>query len=96
MNLQRPQYRRQLVLAMCLSGSVAYTGTAYGASPANIVMLTHGAATNPFWQAVKKGFDDACARTQSQCQMVFTQTDGSIEQQSANAAAEDPARRTQA
>jgi simple sugar transport system substrate-binding protein len=47
-------------------------------------MLTHGAATNAFWQAVKKGFDDACTRVQAHCQMVFTQTDGSIEQQSAN------------
>ena len=38
-------------------------------------------ASNTFWQAVKKGFDDACAKIQANCQMIFTQTEGSIEQQ---------------
>jgi simple sugar transport system substrate-binding protein len=71
-------------MAVCLAGSLMTANAAYSAGPANIVMLTHGAATNAFWQAVKKGFDDACARTQSHCQMIFTQTDGSIEQQTAN------------
>jgi simple sugar transport system substrate-binding protein len=33
---------------------------------------------------VKKGFDDACAKIQANCQMVFTQTEGSIEQETAN------------
>ena len=52
--------------------------------PMNIVFTHHSSASNPFWQAVKKGFDDACAKIQANCQMVFTQTEGSIEQQSAN------------
>ena len=50
----------------------------------NIVFTHHSSASNPFWQAVKKGFDDACAKIQANCQMIFTQTEGSIEQQSAN------------
>ena len=41
-------------------------------------------ASNTFWQAVKKGFDDACGKIQANCQMIFTQTEGSIEQQVAN------------
>jgi simple sugar transport system substrate-binding protein len=66
------------------------TALAAGASiasaqePMNIVFTHHSSASNPFWQAVKKGFDDACAKIQANCQMVFTQTEGSIEQQSAN------------
>ncbi|TIS57486.1 MAG: sugar ABC transporter substrate-binding protein [Mesorhizobium sp.] len=50
----------------------------------NIVFTHHSSASNPFWQAVKKGFDDACSKIAANCQMIFTQTEGSIEQQSAN------------
>jgi simple sugar transport system substrate-binding protein len=49
-----------------------------------IVFTHHSSASNPFWQAVKKGFDDACSKIAANCQMIFTQTEGSIEQQSAN------------
>jgi len=74
----------KLATTACLACAAFSASAAQSAEPLNIVMLTHGAATNAFWQAVKKGFDDACARVQAHCQMVFTQTDGSIEQQSAN------------
>jgi simple sugar transport system substrate-binding protein len=50
----------------------------------NIVYTHHSSASNPFWHAVKKGFDDACAKVQANCQMVFTQTEGSVEQEVAN------------
>lgn len=53
-------------------------------APMSIVFTHHSSASNPFWQAVKKGFDDACARIQANCQMVFTQTEGAIDQQAAN------------
>ena len=59
-------------------------GAANAADPMNIVFTHHSSASNPFWQAVKKGFDDACAKIEANCQMVFTQTEGSIDQQSAN------------
>jgi simple sugar transport system substrate-binding protein len=52
--------------------------------PLTIVYTHHSSASNPFWQAVKKGFDDACAKIQANCQMVFTQTEGSVEQEVAN------------
>ena len=72
--------------------SILLLGTALAAGawpvgaqePMNIVFTHHSSASNPFWQAVKKGFDDACGRIQANCQMIFTQTEGSIEQQSAN------------
>ncbi len=59
------------------------TATAH-AEGLNIVFTHHSSASNTFWQAVKKGFDDACGKIDANCQMVFTQTEGSIEQQVAN------------
>ncbi|HEY8594191.1 MAG TPA: sugar ABC transporter substrate-binding protein [Devosiaceae bacterium] len=64
-------------------GLATLTG-AQAADPLKIVFTHHSSASNTFWQAVKKGFDDACARIQADCQMVFTQTEGSVEQQQAN------------
>ncbi|MXU64409.1 sugar ABC transporter substrate-binding protein [Oceanomicrobium pacificus] len=61
-----------------LAGPVAAEG------PMNIVFTHHSSASNPFWQAVKKGFDDACAKIEANCQMIFTQTEGAIDQQAAN------------
>lgn len=54
------------------------------ANDLNIVFTHHSSASNTFWQAVKKGFDDACEKVGANCQMIFTQTEGSIEQQVAN------------
>jgi simple sugar transport system substrate-binding protein len=68
------------VAAAMLGGSA----TMAAAAPMNIVFTHHSSASNPFWQAVKKGFDDACAKIEANCQMVFTQTEGSIEQETAN------------
>ncbi len=69
-------------LGAILTGGI--TTASFAQEPMNIVFTHHSSASNPFWQAVKKGFDDACAKIQANCQMVFTQTEGSIEQQSAN------------
>jgi simple sugar transport system substrate-binding protein len=66
-------------LAMALSGSALAQDT-----PLNIAFTIHSSATNTFWQAVKKGFDDACEKIQANCQMIFTQTEGSIAEQQAN------------
>lgn len=52
--------------------------------PLSIVFTVHSSASNTFWQAVKKGYEDACSKLQASCQMVFTQTEGSVEQQVAN------------
>src|SRR5580704_2927051 len=64
--------------------SFLLAGPAAADEKLNIVYTHHSSASNPFWQAVKKGFDDACAKIQANCQMIFTQTEGSIEQQVAN------------
>ncbi len=70
-----------LTLAAAFSVSAAI---ANAQDPLNVVFTHHSSASNPFWQAVKKGFDDACEKLQANCQMIFTQTEGSIEQQAAN------------
>lgn len=43
--------------------------------------LHHSTPTNVFWQAVKKGMDEACAQIQADCQMVFLQQDGNFQEQ---------------
>ena len=63
--------------ALCMGGAAHADGL-------NIVFTHHSSASNTFWQAVKKGFDDACGKIEANCQMVFTQTEGSVEQQVAN------------
>lgn len=50
----------------------------------DVVFTHHSSASNTFWQAVQKGFDDACERVDANCQMIFTQTEGSVQEQLAN------------
>jgi simple sugar transport system substrate-binding protein len=57
---------------------------AFAQDTLDIVFTHHSSASNTFWQAVQKGFDDACGKIEANCQMIFTQTEGSIEQQIAN------------
>src|SRR3984957_5391622 len=54
------------------------------AASVKIAFTIHSSPSNMFWQAVKKGFDDACGKVEANCQMIFTQTEGSIEEQAAN------------
>jgi simple sugar transport system substrate-binding protein len=75
--------RRHIIGASLLALGLAGGGAAR-AEPLTIVFTHHSSAANPFWQAVKKGFDDACAKIQASCQMTFLQNEGAIEQQVAN------------
>lgn len=43
--------------------------------------LHHATPTNVFWQAVKKGMDEACEQIEADCQMVFLQQDGNFQEQ---------------
>jgi len=77
-------FGKKLSAAAALLFTVA-TGPALAQdAPLSIVFAHHSSASNPFWQAVKKGFDDACARVDASCQMLFTQTEGSVQEQLAN------------
>ena len=85
MNGPRPDRRPRTPLAAALALALgAAAAPAVADDPLSIVFTHHSSASNTFWQAVKKGFDEACALIEADCQMVFTQTEGSIEQQSAN------------
>ncbi len=57
---------------------------AFAQDPLDIVFTVHSGASNTFWQAVQKGYEDACAKIAASCQMVYLQTDGSIPEQVAN------------
>ena len=70
-----------ITAAAALLGSAA---AIQAQDPLDIVFTVHSGASNTFWQAVQKGFDDACAKIAANCQMVYVQTDGSIQEQVAN------------
>jgi len=67
-------------VAALLAGSAAWAQD----EPLDIVFTIHSGASNTFWQAVQKGYDEACALVEANCQMVYVQTDGSISEQVSN------------
>lgn len=75
---------RRLAAGLAMSAALVAPPALAQDAPLEIVYAHHSSASNTFWQAVKKGFDDACEKVGANCQMVFTQTEGSIEQQAAN------------
>ena len=60
------------------------SSAAVAQEPLDLVFTVHSGASNTFWQAVQKGYEDACAKLTANCQMVYVQTDGSIPEQVAN------------
>ena len=72
------KFARLALLGVLLSGSAAF------ADPLNIAFTVHSGASNTFWQAVQKGYEDACGKIGATCQMVYVQTDGSVQEQVAN------------
>ena len=60
------------------------SGTSAFADPLNIAFTVHSNSSNTFWQAVQKGYEDACTKLTASCQMVYVQTDGSVQEQVAN------------
>ncbi len=71
-------------LAAALLMGVSGAALAQDAEPLDIVFTVHSGASNTFWQAVQKGYEDACSKIGATCQMVYVQTDGSIQEQVAN------------
>ena len=64
--------------------AVLLSGTSALADPLNIAFTVHSGASNTFWQAVQKGYEDACSKLAAKCQMIYVQTDGSVQEQVAN------------
>src|SRR3546814_1087189 len=73
--------KRLLSLASIAVPALLAMPVAAQEAPLNIAFTIHSSASNTFWQAVKKGFDDGCGKIGAKCQMIFTQNEGSIEQQ---------------
>lgn len=73
-----------LSFVTALGAAMALPATAAEPPPLQIVFTVHSSPSNTFWQAVKKGFDDACRRVEAHCQLLFTQTEGSIPEEIAN------------
>jgi len=76
--------RKNFMYSTLIAFGVVAGSYAAMADGLNIAFTVHSSPSNTFWQAVKKGFDDGCEKVQATCQMIFTQTEGSIEQQVAN------------
>ena len=70
-----------LALAALLS---TVSTAALAQDPLDIAFTVHSGSSNTFWQAVQKGYEDACAKVAATCQMVYVQTDGSVQEQVAN------------
>ncbi|PBB27557.1 MULTISPECIES: sugar ABC transporter substrate-binding protein [unclassified Mesorhizobium] len=75
---------KRLTATLLLATTLFAGPSVASADGLNIVFTHHSSASNIFWQAVKKGFDDACGKVEAKCNMIFTQTEGSVEQQLAN------------
>ena len=61
---------RNILVASVMTLGLATSGAALAAAgPVKIAFTIHSSPSNTFWQAVKKGFDDACGKVQAQCQM---------------------------
>jgi simple sugar transport system substrate-binding protein len=73
---------KQLLTGTALALSLIASGA--NAQGLNISFISHSSASNTFWQSVKKGYDDACQKIGANCQLILTQTEGSVEQAVAN------------
>ena len=75
---------KNLALGIGVASIAAALALPAAAAPLKIVLAIHGSTANEFWQPVKKGFEDACAKIQADCQMVFTNTNMSVQEELAN------------
>lgn len=67
-----------------LAGAVAVAANAAGAEDYRFNFVMHSNTGQPFWGAVNRGMQDACAQLQVDCQMLFLDKDGDAAQVKAN------------
>src|SRR5690606_36322567 len=72
---------RGTTLAAMLAAAAFVVGGAAAEAQERYTYLHHATPTNVFWQAVKKGMDEACGQISADCQMVFLQQDGNFQEQ---------------
>lgn len=73
-----------MLAASAIAVGGALSPVAANAEDLTIVFTHHSSVSNSFWRGVKAGFDDACELVNADCQMVFTNTEGSIAEQVSN------------
>ncbi|HCL67834.1 MAG TPA: ABC transporter substrate-binding protein [Rhizobium sp.] len=78
--MRKTLYRGVLAAMLMTVAMPAFAADA----PTKIVLAIHGSTSNSFFQAVKLGYQDACAKVGASCQMLFAQTDGAIPEHVAN------------
>jgi simple sugar transport system substrate-binding protein len=84
---------RGTTLAAMLAAAAFLAGGTTAQAQERYTYLHHSTPTNVFWQAVKKGMDEACGQVAADCQMIFLQQDGNFQEQLNNleaAIAQDP------
>src|SRR5579863_4883270 len=75
-------YLGRSTLALCLLLTAAPIASAAGEYRFNYVM--HSNTGQPFWGAVNKGMQDACKQLNVDCQMLFLDKDGDVNQEVTN------------
>ena len=75
---------RGLALGLGALGFAPAGAAPAAADPIKIALVIHGSTANEFWQPVKKGFEDACDKIQADCQMIFTNTNMSVQEELTN------------
>jgi simple sugar transport system substrate-binding protein len=68
-------------LIVIASALIPVTATAEDTIDLDIAFTHHSSVSNSFWRGVKRGFDQACKDFNANCQMLFTNTEGSIADQ---------------
>src|SRR5262245_24640655 len=72
---------RKFALAAAAAATMLLPGELLAQTKERYTYLHHSTPTNVFWQAVKKGMDEACGQIDADCQMVFLQQDGNFQEQ---------------
>src|SRR5215207_10913255 len=72
---------RGTALAALAAAAALVVGGVTAEAQERYTYLHHATPTNVFWQAVKKGMDEACAQISADCQMIFLQQDGNFQEQ---------------
>ena len=58
---------QKLMIAAGAMAIMAFGANEAQAASVKIAFTIHSSPSNTFWQAVKKGFDDACGKVQADC-----------------------------
>jgi simple sugar transport system substrate-binding protein len=74
---------RTAALAALAAGG-ALPAAAQEEGPYQFSVITQTGVDNTFWQSIKRGMDDACTAVGADCQLIFAQENGNLQQQLQN------------